>query len=338
MKRNATMADIAKKVGVSIVTVSKALSGKSGVSEKLREEICRTAGELEYGGRQKKRQESKPGTIGVIAAERFLAESRSYYWRLYQEITLAAKKRHMFTLLEVVNHEAENAGSMPKLLQKNVDGLIIMGAFAGSYLERLNEAAKMPLIALDSVYEKINADAVNADNIEGGYRMTEYLIREGFSRIGYVGTLRTTPSIDDRYMGYCKAMLFGGFSVRGEWLVGDRDIASGIVDAEGSFVLPQKEDMPQAFFCNSDVSAQILVRKLKELGYRVPEDISVAGFDHYLPERTSDLDFTTYEVDAKGMACEAIELLLKRLTGYCGAFRTLTVRGKIVEGNSVKRL
>lgn len=337
MKHNATMSDIAQKLGISTVTVSKALSGKSGVSENLKKEILRVAQELGYSEKIKKKEEKRQKTIGVIVAERFLAESRSYYWRLYQEITLSAKRRSFFTLLEVVNSDAESVCEQPKLLrQGHIDGLIVMGAFGNKYLEMLNSMVKVPLVALDSVYEKINGDAVIADNIEGGYHMTEYLIHAGFRKIGYVGTLRATPSIDDRYVGYYKAMFFNGLPVKEEWLLEDRDVKSGIVYTETTFVLPRAADMPEAFFCNSDVSARILVRKLKEKGYRVPEDISVAGFDHYLPEHMNFLDFTTYEVDMQGMAGETVELLYNRIFGQGGAFRTLTVRGNIVLGNSVR--
>ena len=249
MAGKVTMTDIAKELGVSTVAVSKALSAKKGISEGLREKILKTAREMGYDRKSPKDCEKKTLRLGVIVAERFLAEVRSFYWWLYQEITQVAKKKQHFTFLEVVSERAENGCEMPELLRPHrLDALIVMGAFSKEYMETLDRVAEIPLLALDSAYENIRADAVNTDNLEGGYRMTEYLIRAGYQKIGYVGTLRVTPSIDERYLGYYKAMLFHGLETRPEWLIRDRMEENGQVDAEVCFALPEAEHMPDAFF------------------------------------------------------------------------------------------
>ncbi|MBR3308067.1 MAG: LacI family DNA-binding transcriptional regulator [Lachnospiraceae bacterium] len=336
MEQNVTMSDIAKALGISTVAVSKALSGKNGVSENLRKEVFETAEELGYERKEKKKKGKTSVTVGVVVADRFMAENRSYYWRIYQELTFAAKQKQYFTLLEVIDQKAEKAGEIPKLLQGSIDCLIVLGAFSGKYLDMLNRKAVVPLVGLDTIYEQINGDAVIADNTIGGYRMTEYLIQSGYHRIGYVGTLKATPSIDDRYMGYCKAMFFYGLSVQEAWLIKDRDIESGRMDTEECFRLPEKHDMPEAFFCNSDLSAMILIGKLRDKRLKVPEDVSVVGFDHFLPEPSEDLQLTTYEVDIRGMAFEVMELIRDRMEKRDRPYRVLTVRGKMVSGKTVK--
>lgn len=336
MNNKVTMGDIAVELGISTVAVSKALSGKNGVSDELRKNILETAKKLGYRKKEKNKKEKKLNTIGVIVASRFLIENRSYYWRLYQEVTIAANKKHYYTLLEVIDEESEHSKVEPKLMkQGGLVGMIVLGSFDKGYIDNLNMLSKKPLIALDSVYEQIKGDAVTADNIEGAYRVTEYIIQSGHKRIGYVGTLKTTPSIDDRYMGFCKAMFFYGLEINESWIINDRDIKSGKVDDKGCFILP--EDMPEAFFCNSDLSARILMEKLLKKGYKVPEDISVAGFDNYLPDGKVLVPLTTYEADVKGMAGEAVELISERMNRNDRPCRVVSIRGKLIEGKSVRK-
>ena len=335
MKNEVTLNDIAKKLGVSSAAVSKALSGKDGVGEELKRKILEEARKMGYRTKTKNLP-AKNMTIGVVASERFLKESGAYYWRLYSEISLVANEKGHLTILEVVGAEDERKPECPKLIKHSkADALIVLGAFDARYLKLLNKEAGCPLLALDSVPEFVKGDAVTADNITGGFKMTEYLINAGFERIGYVGTLRTTPSIDDRYVGYFKAMLFHGKKADPKWIIRDRDEETGYVDAEGCFEMPAKEDMPNAFFCNSDYSAQIMIGKLRGMGYKVPKDISIVGFDHFLPEKTENISLVTYEVDLREMAREVVKLLDQRIADPTMPYHTVIVRGKLIKGNSV---
>ena len=335
MKNEVTLNDIAKKLGVSSAAVSKALSGKEGVGEELKRKIIEEARNSGYRTKAKA-VPAKNMTIGVVASERFLKESGTYYWRLYSEISLVANEKGHLTILEVVGAEDERKPECPKLIKHSkADALIVLGAFGINYLKLLTKEAGCPLLALDSVPEFIKGDAVMADNITGGFKMTEYLINAGFERIGYVGTLRTTPSIDDRYLGYLKAMLFHGKKADPKWVITDRDEETGYVDAEGCFELPAKEDMPDAFFCDSDLSAQIMIGKLRAKGYKVPKDISIVGFDHFLPEKTENISLVTYETDLREMARAAVKLLDHRIQDPVMPYSTLIIRGKLIKGNSV---
>ena len=89
MAKTVRLIDIGKKLGVSAVTVSKALSGQKGVSEEMREKIVRLADEMGYkrSDSQIESSKEKSFTIGVIVADRYLGENQSFYWKLYQEIS-----------------------------------------------------------------------------------------------------------------------------------------------------------------------------------------------------------------------------------------------------------
>ena len=106
-----------------------------------------------------------------------------------------------------------------------------------------------------------------------------------------------------------------------------------IIDFE--FRLP--EEMPTAFACNCDLTAGLLVGELKKKGYRVPEDISIVGFDNYIFPGVCDLPITTYEVDVKEMAKKTISHLIKKMSGESYKKGVTIVEGHMVIKESVKR-
>ena len=101
MTKAVKLADIAERVGVSTVTVSKALSGQKGVSEEVRERIKQLADEMGYvkSVSAAKTKDKKSYTLGVIVAERYLEETQSFYWQLYQELSQSAMRKNCFTML-----------------------------------------------------------------------------------------------------------------------------------------------------------------------------------------------------------------------------------------------
>ena len=112
-----------------------------------------------------------------------------------------------------------------------------------------------------------------------------------------------TPSIDERYIGMCKFLATIGESVdfgKNPIVIDDRD-QYGNLDTEGTFIIPSRKEMPTAFFCNCDVSALMLIEHLKENGYMIPDDISVIGFDNYVPDMNKGIALTSYEIDINVM-------------------------------------
>lgn len=344
MAKAVTLADIAKKAGVSTVTVSNALSGQKGVSDEMREKIRRIADELGYvkpASSEKNDSSKKSLTVGVAVMERYLQEYQSFYWSLYQEISRCAMEMNCLTMLEIVSYEAERKHWIPKVVSENkVDALIAMGTFEKACARFWQNTLTVPLLFLDEMDPLGTGDAVVINNIMGAYTVTNYLFEQGHTRIGFVGTRMSTTSIDNRFFGYVKSMMEHGMEIRKDWLIDDRDRETGKMDEENCFVLP--EDMPTAFFCNCDLTASLLIRKLKKSGYSVPEDISVAGFDHFLSVQAmgiSDISITTYEVDLREMARRGIQTLLHRIENPNSPGGIIMVGGgRFVEGDSTRRI
>ena len=160
--------------------------------------------------------------------------------------------------------------------------------------------------------------------------MTDYLFGVGHTRIGFVGNVHATTSIMDRYMGYCRALIEHGFSPRKDWLISDRTDDGDNIE----FVLP--DEMPEAFVCNCDEVGYRFIKYLQSKEYRVPEDISVVGFDNYsTADNTSTPRITTVEVNMKELARAAVNTVIKRYKNPAYRAGRIQIGGKLVFKDSV---
>lgn len=339
MAKTVKLADIAERVGVSTVTVSKALSGQKGVSEDMRAKIRELAEELGYRQPSVARREAagrKSYHIGVLVNDRYLGKYESFYWQLYKHLSACVLENDCFALLEVVNDEmqSETEPVLPEILKENkVQGLIVIGRMQKAYLRFLRQSCDLPVVYLDFTDEEQKVDAVISDGFYGAYYLTNYLFSIGHRKVAYVGSLSASGSIMDRYLGYVKSLREHGIEPREDWLLEDRDPVSGFIE-ESRMRLPK--EMPTAFFCNCDLTAGRLIRKLTQNGFRVPEEISVAGFDNYIHPGICDVGITTYEVDQPAMAKQAVSLLLKRMNGKDFSVGTHVTPGRLVVKDSVR--
>ena len=326
-----TMRDVARAVGTSAVTVSKAMAGKTGMSDKLRMKILKKASEMGYeyphSNRLLPREHME---IGILIPDKYF-EADSFYAEIYKRLIKKLADLGHFGLLELLDPENEKDLVLPSLLTtKHVDGLIMLGEPSKAYYRKVAQAGTS-VVFLDFYDEQANADAVAGDNSYGTYRLTSHLIRRGHREIGFVGNTKVTSSIMDRFLGYYRAMLVNDLQVREEWILPDREMTGGLVKPE----LP--EELPTAFVCNCDMTARMLIDQLKDRGYRVPEDISVTGFDDYPAGNKEDIPLSTFRIDTDGMIELAVKALLERCAGDQKPFGRLVVGGQPVyrESDSV---
>lgn len=340
MAKSVRMADIAEVMGVSTVTVSKALSGQKGVSEELRAKIRDKAEAMGYRAasafNQERVRRNVSYTIGAIVADRFLDKYESFYWKLYQEVATVAVQKGCFTMLEVLQSEDEKYMIMPKLLQeKKTQGLVIIGRLQKEYLDKLMEYADVPVFFLDFYGRSGQCDSVVSNGYFGMYTMTNFLFDMGHRDIAFMGNVLATDSITDRYFGYVKSLYEHGIEVNKEWIVNDRDPQTGRSDDGFAIKLPEK--MPTAFVCNNDAAAAMLVQTLEKHGYKVPEDISVVGYDNYQPPGLCDIGITSYEVDMREMAERTVKNMIGKISGAYYKQGVYIVSGRIIYKDSVRR-
>ncbi len=331
-KKQVTIADIAKVCGTSTVTVSKALCGRSGVSEEVRARIRETADRMGYVS-TKSVSNKMEGVIGVLIPNKFINPNGSFYWALYNNILKLLKSEGISCIQENIGAEEESALAVPNLFSNNrITGVISLGQLSAPYLRMLMNHTNN-LVLLDYYIPGIELDCVVTNGYYGGYMLADHLISLGHKDIGFIGTRTATSSIFDRFMGYVKAMLEHELSINPNWIIPDR-----LSDGECFERLELPDKLPSAFVCNCDESAFVAIRDLKSRGLSVPQDISVVGYDNYLISEISDPPITTINVDSEEMAKAAIKSLFERIENPSLPKKKHILTGKLVIKESTRKI
>lgn len=326
-----SMQNIADELGVSKVTVSKALNGKDGVGEALKEKILQTAAARgyvlpDYGQR-------KARTVGIIMSERFNSGGRErFYMGMYDAIIHELRKRAYSSAMITPNRKSLEQDVETIEKQGVFDGLIFLGILDRTVRERIDRIP-LPKVYVDIYDSTYRSDSVVTENIYSAYEMTKYLIRNGHRDIGFVGTLGVTTSINDRYLGYSRALLEKGLIRNADWMIPDRDAEGAAVELK----LPDK--MPTAFMCNCDEAAFRLVKALKLKNLSVPQDVSVAGFDNDIYAKLCEPALTTVAVDLEEIGRVAVGSIARCMEASdAGNGEVYRIPGKMVIRDSVREM
>ena len=141
-KKKVRLSDIAKKLGISTVTVSKALSDKDGVGDELRQQIKEIAVQMDYQIKKPNlsvTDGSVTGNIGILIPARFFSPEVSYYWHIFNALSSELLNHGYYSIMELLSDNDENTFALPRMIKdKKIDGLIILGQTKDSYLEALN--------------------------------------------------------------------------------------------------------------------------------------------------------------------------------------------------------
>ena len=329
-QKGVSMRELGRRLGVSAVTVSKALGGKPGVSDAMREKITALAQELDY------RYELNSRTckdVGILIPGHFFGQGNSFYASLSEKLVQHLSRQNAYGILSLLSEAEEADCRLPAIVfGSNIRGLVVLGQVSGAYMRMLAEAElNMPYVCMDFYDERSGADSVVSDGLYGSYCLTSHLIHGGHRRIGFLGSIHATSSIMDRYLGYYKTMLQHDLPMDPSWVVPDRD-------EHGEYhAFPLPDPLPTAFVCNCDQMAMRLKNRLEGMGLRVPEDVSLVGFDDYTHSASVSPVLTTFAVDQDSLAFETARVITEKMRGVPGGKGRVVTGGRIVYRSSVQK-
>lgn len=336
LPKNITMQDIANKLGVSKVTVSKALGDKDGVGEELKSKIKALAESMgyRYNTLASAMKSGLSYNVGVIIAERFVGSEQDnpFYLSFFRHLTKALDKLRYSSLLHVLTESDEDDLILPRsYFDRKIDACIVLGQVSNSYINLLSKS-EIPFIFLDFYDEHSDVDTINSDNFYGAYTITNYLIKNNHKEIAFYGSIKSTSSIQDRYLGYYKSLLEHNIELKKGFVIEDRD------DHGKTLPITLPEKLPTAFVCNCDLVAYNLIEELHEKGFKVPQDVSVVGFDNDIYSTISRPQITTVDVNMEEMTETAANVIVEKISNPEKKFGRMLVRGKIVFRDSVSKL
>lgn len=334
MNKKVTMKDISEIVGVSKVTVSKVFNNRDDISEEVKEKVLKVADELgyRYNPGVKTLKTGVTRNIGVIVSKLFFERYEDFYVHIFKNLVQEAERKRYNLILSVARKDQISALELPNICKEHkVDGLVILGELPREYVQEMMKY-RMPIVLVDFTIKDMEIDSIVTNNFEASYSATKYLIGMGHRSIGFVGNIKTTKSIMDRYLGYCKAMYEHDLELKEEYIIKERDDDKNELDYELS------EDLPTAFVCNNDKAAYDLIKKLKAKGMDVPRSCSVIGFDDVAHSIFSDPKITTMRVRKDAMAEYAINRIIAQLENKKLAAEKIIIDADLVERDSVMEL
>lgn len=275
------MQRIADELGLSRFTVARALGGATGVSEETRKKVVETARRLGYVSPGTRRGTNSFRTRNVLfLVEQFRFTGDRYFWpRVIAGVEAATKRQGLNLMVATIGAEEEENGLLPPALrERTVDGVLAVGEFAPAFLATLR-GQSLPVVMVDVDGCEHSFDAVMTADAWGATLAVRHLAGLGHRRIGFIGDLSFASSFRRRYEGFSAAQCALGLFDEGVLAItGQVEYHYWEISEVRSALLGARE-LPTAFLCANDSTALMLVAALEEMGYRVPWDISVVGFD-----------------------------------------------------------
>jgi len=334
-KTRVRISDIAEKCNLSISTVSIVLRNKPGIPVETRQRVLQAAEELGYPLRARSPLHEGRITnqqVGVLMKSMPLPNV--FYSDVLAGIDAACNQYHLNLMFTSIN--CDNKGvpmEMPRMLQQNdCDGYLMLGTYLDEGFEQVRSSLAGPIVLVDGYSHNAACDSVVIRNVEGAYQATTHLIDHGHRHIAIAGSMvEGFPGIVERRTGFLKAMQ-------------DHDLPA-LYFADSALepytavdpleeMLVQNPQITAVYACTDEIAMKA-IEVANRLGRRVPEDISVAGFDDIAWSSRSRPALTTMHIDRFHMGHLAIVVLLNRLQYREAAEVTVSIHPQLIERESV---
>ena len=326
---NITMQMIAEMTGVSLKTVSRVVNKEPGVSPGTREKVEAVIRQLDY--------QPNPSARGLASARSFLIAllydnpSTAYIISL-QNGALAACREHNYGLLiDPCDHNDDDLVSGVNSLARRsrVDGMLLTPPLCDmeELLDMLDERG-LKYVRISPLEHNDRSPFVFADEFQAAYRMTEYLISQGHSRIGLITGHPHRSGTEMRLKGYTRAIEDASVELDSDLIVpGDYTFESGELGARKLLRMP---DRPTAIFASNDYMASGVLKVAQQMKLRVPYDLSVSGYDDAPLAGRLWPRLTTVRHPVEQVCREATELLIRQLKGETATFDPDVIHSELV--------
>jgi LacI family transcriptional regulator len=326
-----TIIDVARESGVSYSTVSRALNGYEFVKPSTREKVLEAAQKLGYVPNQQARSLAggRSNLIGILVP----TLDNSYIGEVIRGIDEElAKSNYNLILYTTHRHSGKESTYVATIMNGAADGvLLIAPLISTAYLDALHQQ-HFPYVLIDQSDTSEKSPIINATNWQGAYDATQYLIELGHRRIGFITGLMELAGATARLEAYRAALSDYHLPFRAEL------VAQGDFREQGGYSAAQKllnlPEMPTAIFASNDLSAFGAMDAIRERGLRIPEEISVIGFDDIPQASLVYPKLTTVRQPLDQMGRVAVKMLLEHITDPERSPRQVTLATRLIVRDS----
>ncbi|HHX8584041.1 TPA: substrate-binding domain-containing protein [Vibrio diabolicus] len=333
----ATMKDIAKLAGVSTSTVSHVINKTRFVSEEISERVNNAAKELNYyapSALARSLKVNRTKTIGMLVT----TSTNPFFGEVVKGVERSCY--HKGYSLILCNTEGDNERmrqSINTLLQKRVDGLILMcSSLEGERIDVFERYPDIPVVVMDWGPMLFTSDKIQDNSLRGGYLAAKYLIDCGHTEIGCITGPLIKHQAQMRYEGYKRAMNEAGLEFNANWIIeSDFECEGGY---QAFMKMAQRGILPSSIFVSNDMMAMGVINAANELNIKVPEQISIIGYDDIHIAKFMSPSLTTIHQPKYRLGQAALETLVRKLDDKSTEAQVVQLEPTLVERKSVKIL
>lgn len=316
-----TIKDVARLAGVDPSTVSRVIADNPRISDKTKEKVHKVMEELDFHPNAIARSLANRSTktIGVImphSTEQVFVNP--FFTEVMRGIGVSALQKGYYVLISTGSSSDDEYKATSRLVnEKRVDGLILLTSRIGDKTIESLRKKRFPFVVVGKPANMEDVNWVDNDNREAGFQAAEYLIKLGHERIGFIGGEFTYVFMSERFSGYKKALDTYGLKFGKELLSLGEFVEEGGYNAVKKLLM--LKNRPTAIVAADDLMAFGAMRAIKEEGLRIPEDISVIGFNDtplasYVEPTLSSMEIFVYDLGYN--ACEALINQLQEPGGH----------------------
>ena len=343
MKKKLTMHDVAKESGLSVASVSRALSGDRRVTPEVYEAVTEAVERLGYRPNYVARALRGKSTeaIGMLVPH----VTHPFYASLVQAVELCIHNVEGALILSDSRGNPElEAKRIQALLDRQIDALLIVPCDEADSSEAIARAAKqVPVILLDSLVDGFSGDFVGVDNEIGINLILDHIEKIGCSELSFVGgKLSASPGSErlDAYRARSPSIdpkALDRIQTGENFLEWSRGAADALIawGKESTISLFSRSDVPDAIICANDLIALGVIDQLRTLGIKVPTDVVVTGFDDIRFASICSPPLTTIRQPVEDLCLQAFNLMQSRLRGDGNAANIRLVPEIIIRGSTL---
>jgi DNA-binding LacI/PurR family transcriptional regulator len=329
-----TISDVAQKAGVSPSTISRVLNNRSGVGSVLQQKIKDIIDELNYKPNILARSFSV-GTIKIIGL--ILGDIRNPF---YADLAFNLQKHLDDAGYILVPYNSEFKTSkeieyIEKCSQYNFAGLMLITMHSKAIANAIREL-KMPILLINRMLPNYTGDVVSSDSFQGGYMATKHLVDLGHESIAFLTSKIQLVSTMQRFQGYRQ------FLENHHLLFFDRWVFYGDLSMQSGYEIANKyaaniQNLPKAVVVADDIMAIGFINRLAELGIKVPEMLSVIGYDNISFGSLANINLTTIDQKIEEMSKHAARLILKRIENPDAQVERIILEPRLIIRNTTAR-
>ncbi|HHV09866.1 MAG TPA: LacI family transcriptional regulator [Clostridiales bacterium] len=332
--------ELAAMLGVSPSAISIALNNKEGISPETRERILKAA--KEHGIQKSERLNTGKARSMFINLVIFKKHGMVYgdtpfFSEVIEGISNQVKKVGYSLLVTYLYGNQDRKEQLRSLNLSECAGIILLATEMSEEDIRWFSSANRPVVILDSYFGNYNLDSIVIDNIQGAYLATSHLIEHGHKNIGHLASQVEINNFKERHEGFAKAVNRSSETCDSIYnTIRLRPTTEGAYEDMKAY-LGKKPELPTAFFADNDIIAISCIRALKEAGYKIPNDISIVGFDDIPMAYVTSPKLTTVHVAKEILGIRAVIRLIEKINDPSDAALKIAVNTTLEIRESVSR-